>query len=191
MILGISGRAGSGKDTVADHLIKMGIMDRKESFARKLKEYCGEMFDIPHDDLYNGKDRLTEVEVTNSVIELIPELKNRRGSFLVVREVLQYFGTNLMRGFYNTIWVDLATRDVGKDENVVIPDVRFTNEALAIKRRGGMVIRLTRNPTDMDHASETALDDYTDFDLIYDNEGETAEETCTAIAELIKGTRYE
>lgn len=58
--------------------------------------------------------------------------------------------------------------------NWIITDVRFPNEAKAIKERGGIVIRVNRfdytkeELADM-HESETALDDYHDFDCIINN----------------------
>jgi hypothetical protein len=78
----------------------------------------------------------------------------------------------------------------------IITDVRFPNEAKAIKDRGGIVIRVNRTSTCGDvpfdgtpkewkelvernkknnekfnHPSETALDDYDDFDHVIDNNG--------------------
>jgi len=55
--------------------------------------------------------------------------------------------------------------------------VFFPNEAEAIKKRGGMVIRLEGDPTgvrlrskrDQNHISETALDNFMHFDVIVDN----------------------
>lgn len=72
--------------------------------------------------------------------------------------------------------------------NWIITDVRFPNEAQAIKDRGGIIIRVNRHqekypPENMfmeesnewanarNHPSETALDDYRRFDFIVDNNG--------------------
>jgi len=65
-------------------------------------------------------------------------------------------------------WVDDG------DTRWVIDDVRYPNEAAAVKARGGIVIRLNGDPgltaaqstRDPAHPSETALDDYTEFDVI-------------------------
>lgn len=186
MILGISGKAGSGKDTVADYLISMGIMDKKHPFAKAVKDICGLMFNISEHDLYNNKDKTTDVIVTDNVISLIPSLKNRKGTCLSVRELLQYFGTDIARKFYKQVWISVLLNNINKNENVVISDVRFKNEADAIKKAGGKLIRLTRNPYNMEHESETELDDYKNFDIIYDNRGQTPEVTCKNIMELLK-----
>jgi hypothetical protein len=54
--------------------------------------------------------------------------------------------------------------------NWIITDVRFPNEVKAIKDKGGIVIKLTRDISNgaATHISETALDGYT-FDYIIDN----------------------
>lgn len=56
--------------------------------------------------------------------------------------------------------------------NWVITDVRFPNEAQAIKDKGGILIRLNRGLGDTgNHASETALDNYDGFDVVIANNG--------------------
>ena len=78
---------------------------------------------------------------------------------------------------------EVFTREI-EQSKWIITDVRFPNEAQAIKDRGGIVIRVKR-PLDRlgnsklpklkhtsvtQHPSETALDDY-DFDYVIENEG--------------------
>ena len=66
--------------------------------------------------------------------------------------------------------------------NWIITDVRFPNEAEAVKKRGGKLIRVNRweelrfkdykkydPPAITKHASETALDNYTDWDYTISN----------------------
>jgi hypothetical protein len=55
----------------------------------------------------------------------------------------------------------------------VITDVRFPNEVESIQSRGGIVIRINRGKqiTKPQHLSETALDDYGNFDYVIDNNG--------------------
>jgi hypothetical protein len=64
-----------------------------------------------------------------------------------------------------------------KDENITISDVRFKNEADYIRKKGGILIRLIGDPQklselddrDPNHISETDLDDYEFFDIIWEN----------------------
>ena len=51
-----------------------------------------------------------------------------------------------------------------------ITDVRFPNEVKAIKKKDGIIIRINRESDyNSTHSSETALDDYEDFDYTIDN----------------------
>jgi len=56
--------------------------------------------------------------------------------------------------------------------NWIITDVRFPNEIKAIKETGGIIIRVERSSIKQDdnHLSETALDDYDNFDYIIKND---------------------
>lgn len=60
----------------------------------------------------------------------------------------------------------------------IITDVRFPNEVEAIKSRGGMLIKIERPRLKLskhEHSSETALDHYTDWDLVIQNDGTIVE----------------
>lgn len=58
--------------------------------------------------------------------------------------------------------------------NWLITDLRFENEAKAVKDRGGIIIRINRpdiNDSELQkHRSETALDDYDGFDYVIEND---------------------
>lgn len=111
------------------------------------------------------------------------------------RILMQHIGTNLFRDqLLNNIWVnalfanyksECTPKDAfNKDlPNWIITDVRFPNEVEAIKKRRGIVIRVNRPNINKlidsgidvsklnQHESETALDNYTDWDYIIDNNG--------------------
>lgn len=56
--------------------------------------------------------------------------------------------------------------------NWIITDVRFPNEAKAIKDKSGLLIRINRGIRNTgNHLSETALDNYEKFDSIIENNG--------------------
>lgn len=44
MIYGFCGNMGAGKDTFADHLVDIELVDRKVSFAKKVKEVANDLF---------------------------------------------------------------------------------------------------------------------------------------------------
>jgi len=99
---------------------------------------------------------------------------------MTVREMLQKLGTEAMRnGLHNNVWVNALFADyrapkMSEDfpSKWLITDVRFENEAEAIKERGGILVRIKRSSSESSgsHPSETALDHYK-FDYTIDNNG--------------------
>lgn len=161
MIIGLSGYAGSGKDTVANYLVDdKGFV--RVAFADAIKEALLKLNPI----LENG------LRLNENVIKYGWEPTKARTE---TRRLMQVFGTEVGRNMFGSaFWVDMAfsktMRHYPEDTNFVIPDVRFQNEADMIKERGGRVWRIERDGIEPvnSHSSETALDDY-DFDLILRN----------------------
>lgn len=81
---------------------------------------------------------------------------------MTAREVMQFVGTEIFRRMYYNVWVDATIKKIKSDSPymAIICDVRFPNEADGIRKEGGKVLRLLRQPFEDEHASETALDDY-------------------------------
>jgi len=161
-IIGLSGWARNGKDTVADHLISKYGYERI-SFAAPMKEA-----------LYRLNPKITIDGVASTPIRIgvdvygWDELKTHGPD---VRELLQRFGTEVGRELWGEdFWVDAAINSIPDGSKVVISDVRYPNEANAVKKLGGEVWRVVRpgfGPAN-DHASEHALNDY-DFDYMIEN----------------------
>lgn len=97
---------------------------------------------------------------------------------LTVREILQLEGTEATRYVYgNNFWVkhveqklsEMKKSGIGK---VVISDVRFDNEADAVRLAGGKVIKLIRPAAALvpNHASEAGVTHYL-VDTIINNDG--------------------
>lgn len=98
---------------------------------------------------------------------------------MTIGEMQQKVGTEAIRNnIHNDAWV-LSLFGTYKEEQDfwIITDVRFKNEAKIIKEKGGIVIRLNGDPLNskvgddrnMNHQSEIDLDDYKDFDYVYEN----------------------
>lgn len=95
---------------------------------------------------------------------------------MTVRQFLQELGTDGLRnGLHPNVWVNALMADytgmydIDTDRttypNWIITDVRFPNEAQAIKDQGGIILRIDRpgvKPTN-NHPSEVSLDDW-EFD---------------------------
>lgn len=176
MIVGVSGYARSGKDTVADILVNdLGFI--KISWADKLRE-C--LYALNPIILWDQKQTK---EPHDNVLDYMP-LKwiidtygwdgyKVTGWYEHIRIMLQRFGTEVGREIIDdNIWVSLGLKNLNTDKDYVIPDTRFSNEADAIRNYKGTMIRVNRNgvkPVN-NHISEIGLDDYR-FDFIINNHG--------------------
>lgn len=126
MIIGITGYKGHGKDTAAKAFITRNY--RQDMFAYSLKEACKLIFN------------LTDEEINDRVLK---EQKLDRWPYLSPRQILQFVGTDMFRGAFPGVWVNsLMGRIV--DDKVVVTDVRFPDEAVALKERGAKLIRIVR-----------------------------------------------
>ena len=158
MIIGLSGYARSGKDTVAELLV-LNYGFKRMAFADGIREALLVLNPILHDG-----HRLNEVvgmygwEVAKSKDE--------------VRRLLQVLGTEVGRKLINEdVWVWLLFNKISTDERIVIPDVRFPNEAKMIEQQGGDVWRINRhNHTAVnDHISEHAMDNHMFKRVLYND----------------------
>ena len=161
-ILGLSGWARNGKDTVADHLIENYGYERV-SFAAPMKEA-----------LYRLNPKITINGVPSLSVKLGVDLygwDDLKAHGPEIRELLQRFGTEVGREMFgDDFWVNAAIDSIKDGSRVVVSDVRYPNEADAVKKLGGEVWRVVRPGYGAanDHASEHALNDY-DFDYMIEN----------------------
>ena len=132
------------------------------SFADGLKSICVEFFGLTPDQVYGtDKDKNSSTCV---LWENAPTWKNssrnkNRGN-MTARELLQYFGTDIMRKMHENVWVNHTINKIKSEQSElsIVADVRFPNEVDAILEAGGEVIKLQRAPLKDEHSSETALD---------------------------------
>jgi hypothetical protein len=143
MIIGICGLIGSGKDTIADYLQNIHQF-RRESFAHTLKDAVAQVFGWDR-ELLEGRTKESRAW-REQVDPWWAERLNMPN--LTPRWVLQYWGTEVCRkGFHDNIWIASLENKLRKTaDDIVISDCRFPNEIEAIKRAGGIVIRVVRGP---------------------------------------------
>lgn len=151
-LIGIAGYARSGKDTLG-HLLVDRHGFHRISFADALRDvlYATNPIVLPHLTRDNRVQDVVDVKGWERAKDEHPE----------IRRLLQALGTEGGRqAIDDDVWVDTAMRGVRPHGKYVFTDVRFPNEAQAIKDAGGVVIRLERpgfGPTN-GHPSESALD---------------------------------
>lgn len=155
MIIGLTGHMRSGKDSVAEVLAAQGF--HRLAFADTLRSMAlavdplVAISDIP--DLQSATHYAKVIRLSR-LVELVGWEEAKRASD--VRGFLQRLGTEGVRDHLgHDSWVVALERKMDAQHNYVITDVRFPNEAEAIKAWGGQLWRIERPGFDGDnHASE-------------------------------------
>ena len=171
---------GSGKTTVARYL-RLRHSYMPVSFASPLKRMLAVFLNSQGFEL-------------NEIQELLTRGKNDRLPELGVsiRHLMQTLGSEWGRecispDIWLRSWERTADRYMASGNAVVVPDLRFANEAQLIHRKGGAIWRIDRisavRPND--HLSEGLLDGFTGFDAVVKNNG-TEPELESTIANLLQ-----
>lgn len=172
IVIGISGKKRSGKDTAYEiarkHLNSLDIVTGHVAFADRVKWYADKYFGITKDD-----DKES------------------------IRFILQGIGQMLREEINKLYWVNIVDEEIAASKNIdvmFITDLRYRNEVTYVNSLAqGHVIRVVnpRTETPDAHASEMELDDY-DFPLVIENSG-TLEDlniaVISTIDEIIKAER--
>jgi hypothetical protein len=153
MIIGIAGKARTGKTTLANGFKKqlegLGINSRVYAFADQLK---GDL------------DEFTMAKLGISAFTEDNEDKK------VIRPLLQCWGTNIWRFKDPDHWVKkLAAqfkKDAGEVDIALISDVRFPNEINWLKTLGGKIIYLIRKDDDGNEFPPAGIDEETNDPLL-------------------------
>ncbi len=213
MIIGISGQAGSGKDTCADIFVQE-FNFVKIAFADPVKRICREVFDFSDNQLWGPSQTRSEPDTRY--------LRNN-GEYLTPRHALQTIGTSGGRDCYEDIWAEHAIKTANKlldanrtksralynpkwgitydtlavcpYEGAIISDVRFRNEIDALRNSNALVFRVVRpgaglNGEAAKHVSESEMKELPDslFDEVIVNDG-TIEDLRAKVAKLMKTYR--
>jgi rhodanese-related sulfurtransferase len=148
-IIGLTGYAQHGKDTVAAVLVhEYGF--QRVAFADALKELTLKV------NPYVGQDEEDKaVRLSQVLQDLGPE--RAKTELAEVRRLYQEVGTRARQVLGEDVWVAAAALKM-KQDNVVISDVRFPNEAAWVHNEGGEVWLVSRpgfdNGIGLWHASE-------------------------------------
>lgn len=176
-IVGLSGKAGAGKDTAARALIEDGW--ERLSFAAAVYEFALRLDPIVS---FSTGTRLS------SYVRAYGWEKSKR-EITEVRRTLVAVGKGGREVFGENFWVDrvlpYSLIDARPDRKIVITDVRFPNEVERIWDAFGIVVRVEKPDLDTGRdESETALDAWP-FDYTVVN-SETVEYLHDQIRNVIK-----
>jgi hypothetical protein len=170
------GRARSGKDTAAAHLVST-LHYVPVAFASPLKTAAEQL------------DPIVSFEPTGFgpiPVRLTDALRRwgweeAKDRYPEVRRCLQHMGQTV-RDLEPDFWLNIALSRVTEAQKwnipVVVTDCRYPNEAEALKARGFTTVRIVRPSVRAglagEHESETALDQYV-TDYVVSNRGTVAE----------------
>lgn len=171
MIIGIMGKAGSGKDTTADFLKKEENFV-KISLADPLKRICKDVFDFSLEQLWGPSERRNEPDkryrrephyhlISNPRTVDDPQYEEDRVCsscsksgpppggpggqcfhYLTPRYALQQLGTEWGRNCYDNVWIDYALRLAKKAEEYAATETPYEYSPLLGLRTLGIVAYL-------------------------------------------------
>jgi hypothetical protein len=177
-IVGIAGKAGSGKSSIGKMLLQEVTGGRQFAFAARLKALCIELYGLSEEDVNTdeGKNRRASLvhpicpncsswETTSITVDNREQIACSKcgaaGAPKVFqqpwtnREIVQYVGDKL-RHANQSVWANIVLKQIeqlsvlkkGKPKYAIITDVRYRSEVDAVRAAGGVVWRLKRPETD-------------------------------------------
>ena len=175
-LIGLTGAAGCGKDTLADWLVE-NFDVTKISLAEPIKEGLNAMlgFGPVHWNDRDWKERPLN------------------GLGVSPRVLAQTLGTEWGRNHSEDFWLNVLFRRWEKLGHplTVVPDVRFDNEAKSVIDRGGIVIKIERESAAniAAHSSEAGISpEY--ISATVPNDSSISEFTETALRAILNPPKY-
>jgi len=159
--IGLLGKKGSGKDTLADYLVNTkGFV--KYSFAKPVKDISKILFNLSEEQLYGNLKETIDDKIGLSPRVIFQRLGTEFGQDLIYK----LFPELKIKKKY--IWLRLFDifLEKNKDKNIVIADVRFVHEINYLKKLNFNIIKINRKDSLIDnHVSEKQNDLYYDFNI--------------------------
>ena len=135
MIIGITGLAGSGKDTIG-HILVEEFGFKRLSCATKVKDIAAQLYGWDRKKLegLEPEDRKWREEFVDPIFNITP------------RKALIKIGEGLKSILDDRIWSNIVKREILENgfNDVVITDVRFPSEIALVRELKGEIIRVER-----------------------------------------------
>lgn len=173
--IAISGKAKSGKNTVANIILKEICKNNRLqheqliAFADPIKEIVLQMFPTAKKEcLYGPSEKRSEIISDN--------LFDSNGNLLTYRQALMDIGS-MARKYNSNIWVEMFDKKFKKmsGDIIIATDLRFMEEFNYLKNNNFFLIKIKRDDiTKIDHPSETTQDniEICNFNYVLDNNGD-------------------
>lgn len=169
-IYGITGKKGTGKDSLAKLVKEYDADFQIIRFADDLKWMSHKIFNFPLEFMESQEEKARKLETPIQMDDYLSEmirytglsLRERAITAYSLREILQYFGSEYVRETKDSYWIDQVLQKIADLGNkILVTDVRFPNESVALRSIGGKIIRINRVdlPENKDsHQSELLMD---------------------------------
>ena len=176
MIIGITGKLGSGKTTLSNIFQNYGF--EEYAFAQPLKDIA-RIFGFDETSLYGSQEDKEKIHPYWGISS---------------RRFLEKLGTDLFREKLkevlpemkgsSSIWVELFKKNMNNDKHIVLSDVRYKDEEKAIKSMGGIIIKTIRDCKYTSNHISNNVD--INFDYVIDNNVMTIKEVEKFVEELLR-----
>lgn len=174
-LIGITGKARSGKDTIARMLFAQHAFTRI-AFADPLKLAAQQMFGLSKEQTWGDYKKE----------EVIPYWG------MSPRQMFQLLGNEAVKPVFGAdIWIkrwSMSYAIFRDTDDIIVPDVRFDHEAAHIRSLGGVIVEVLRGPglvgSTGDHVSERGLSTLPEYTI--DNNG-TLEDLRVKVMSLVEG----
>ena len=163
MLIGLTGYAQSGKDTLAEILVsKFGFT--RVAFADPIRDFC-----------YEANPMISHVGNEPVFLRTVVDRDgwDKAKQISGVRRLLQNVGVAARNNFGQDFWVMQAMQKVRYESRIVVTDVRFINEAEWIKNyEDSHIWRVVRPGVEAvnNHVSESQMAEYK-VDQVFLNDG--------------------
>lgn len=138
---------------------------------RTFKEFCVVNLKTLNTTHKQCVQHLSDSKFNKMVRDLNSELMYH---FLTIRQLMQFYGTNVMRKFFGEdVWINATLKRA--NDKTIISDCRFINEANFIKKEKGTLIYINRKEAPFgQHQSEIEMKEMLNqkmYDIVIDNNG--------------------
>lgn len=188
MIVGVSGKIGSGKNEVADMISYLHFINpdgtyeefEKQQWLRNkyLEHKAYDQADLKLPGIHSFACNLKKCAAACTGIDYHDLEKRSQKSTIIpwldisFRKLLQSLGEAVRCQINENFWVLSMLADYQDSDFWIVSDVRYKNEADELLSRGALLIRINRTTDSSDvHQSEVDLDSYDKFSYIIENDG--------------------
>lgn len=149
-LIGLLGRSRSGKDTVAGILCSLlkPMPYQRVHIAGGLKKALRELYGLNDDQLFGHLKDITDDRYNKSPRDLCrfwsQNMRTMHGEDVFTRRVFEEYDTYRAKNGVLPFWI--------------ITDVRYKHDCDAIRKRGGMIWKITRTPLPIDVPGECHIE---------------------------------